>query len=121
MAGDHGEDAAGLEGVDRFGDEEVVQGELLALEVELDVGEGDVADHGVERRELGVAEILDADVGLGMERAGDAAGDGVQLDADEPHALRCQAQESPGAATRLKDRGSSERRPGGKGRRAWPG
>ena len=89
----------------RLGDEEVVEGELLAVEVELDVGEGDVADHGVERRELGVAEVLDADVGLGMERAGDAAGDGVELDADEPLAGRGVGHEIPDPASRLEDDG----------------
>ena len=47
---------------------------------ELDVGEGHVADHRVDAAlgQLRVAEILDADVGLRVERPGDAAGDAVQ-------------------------------------------
>jgi len=40
-----------------------------------------------------------------MKCASDTAGEGIQFDADEPHALRCQAHESPGAAARLEDRG----------------
>ena len=35
-----------------------------------------------------VAEVLDADVLVGMECLGDAAGDGVQFDADEAHPSR---------------------------------
>ena len=38
---------------------------------------------------LRVAEVLDADVLAGMERLGDAAGDGIQFDADEAHAPGC--------------------------------
>ena len=48
MAGDQGEDAAGLQCVDRLGEEEIVQRQLLAAVVELDVGERHVADHGVD-------------------------------------------------------------------------
>ena len=67
MAGDQGQDAAGLQGVERLGDEEIVQRQLLAAVVELDVGKRQVADHGVDAAlgQLGVAEILDADVGSG--------------------------------------------------------
>ena len=56
--------------------------------VELEVGERHVADHGVDAvlGQLGVAEILDADVLVGMERFGDPAGDGIQFDADEARA-----------------------------------
>ena len=107
MAGDHGEDAAGFQGFDRLGDEKVVEGELLAVEVELDVGEGDVADHGVERRELGIAEVLDADVGLGMEGAGDAAGDAVEFDADEPLACRGMGHEIARCRIPARARGAS--------------
>ena len=49
MAGDQGQDAAGLQGVNGLGEEEIVQGELLAAVVELDVGERHVADHRVDR------------------------------------------------------------------------
>ena len=66
-----------------------------------------LADHGVDAAcgKLGATEVLDTDVGLGMKCASDKAREGIQFDTDEPHALRCQAQESPSAATRLKDRG----------------
>ena len=89
MRRDQGQHAAGLQGVDGLGEEVIVQGQLLAVIVELEVGEGHVADHGVDAvlGQLGVAEILDADVVVGVERPGDAAGDGIQFDADEAHAL----------------------------------
>jgi len=49
-----------------------VQGQLLPPVVELHVGERHVADHGVDAvlGELGVAEVLDADVVAGVERFG---------------------------------------------------
>ena len=77
MAGDQGQDAAGLQGVDRLGEEEVVQRQLLAAIVELHVGKRHVADHGVDAAlgQLRVAEVLDADVLVGVEGPGDAAGD----------------------------------------------
>ena len=89
-AGDQGQDAAGLQGVDGLGEEVIVQRQLLAAIVELEVGERHVADHGVDAvlGQLRVAEVLDADVVVGVQRSGDAAGDGIQLDADEAHALR---------------------------------
>ena len=61
--------AAGLQGVDGLGEEVVVQGELLAVVVELQVGERHVADHGVDAvlGQLRVAEVLDADVLVGMQ------------------------------------------------------
>src|ERR1700733_12813216 len=51
--------------------------------LQLDVGERDVADHRVELGQLRVAEVLDADVGTGVQYAGDPAGDAVQFHADE--------------------------------------
>ena len=84
-AGDQCQHAAGLQGVDGLGEEVIVQRQLLAVIVELEVGERHVADHRVDAV-LGqprVAEVLDADVLVGVERLGDAAGDGIQLDADE--------------------------------------
>ena len=104
---DQGQHAAGLEGVDRLGEEVIVQGELLAAIVELQVGERHVADHRVDAvlGQLGVAEVLDADVLVGVERLGDAAGDGVQLDADEAHPFLALAHEIAGAAAGLQDRG----------------
>ena len=55
MAGDQGEDAAGFQGVERLGDEEIVQRQLAAAELEPHVGERRVADHGVDAS-LGQAE-----------------------------------------------------------------
>ena len=89
--GDQGEDAAGLQGVDGLGEEVVVQRQLLPAVVELDVGEGHVADHGVDavRGQSRVAEVLDADV---ADRDGGARAMRpemlVQFDADEPHPCR---------------------------------
>ena len=91
MRRDQCQDAAGLEGVDGFGEEVIMQGELLALIVELYVGERHVADHRVDAvlRQLRVAEILDADVLVGVKRLGDPPGDGIHFHADEAHARRC--------------------------------
>ena len=88
MAGDQGQDAAGLQGVDRLGEEEIVQRQLLPAVVELDVGEGHVADHGVDAAlgQLRVAEVLDADVWPGCSARAMRPEMAVQLDADEPHA-----------------------------------
>ena len=107
MRRDQGQHAAGLQGVDGFGEEVIVQGQLLAAIVELEVGERHVADHGVDPvlGQLGVAEILDADVLVGMQRLGDAAGDGIQLDADEARPFLALAHEIAGAAAWLQDRG----------------
>ena len=100
VTGDQGEDAAGLHGVQRLCDEEIVQRQLAATVVELHVGEGRIADRRVEAilGQLRVAEILDADVGSGVEGAGDAAGDRIELDADEAHALRRGGHEAAGGA-----------------------
>ena len=91
MGRDQGQHAAGLQGVDGLGEEIIVQGQLLAVIVELEVGEGHVADHRVDAvlGQLGVAEVLDADVVFGVERPGDAAGDGIQFDADEVRPFAC--------------------------------
>ena len=50
MAGDDGQDAAGLERVDRLGDEIIVQREFPAVVVIGQVLERHVADHRVKRR-----------------------------------------------------------------------
>ena len=82
---DQGQHPAGLEGVQRLGEEVVVRGEFLAAVVELQVGERDVADYRVDAAlgRPGVLEALDADVGVGVQQPGDAAGDGVEFDPDE--------------------------------------
>ena len=48
MGCDQCQHAAGLQGVDGFGEEIIVQGQLLPLVVELHVGERHVADHRVD-------------------------------------------------------------------------
>ena len=107
MARDQGQDPAGLQGVEGLGEEEVMQGELLAVIVEANVGEGDVADDRIDpvRGQAGPLEVLDADVGLRVQGSGDAAGDLVQLDADEAEVAGGVAEEVAGAAARLQDGG----------------
>ena len=77
MGRDHRQNASGLQGVDGLGEEVIVQRQLLPVVIELEVGERHVADDGVDAAfgQLGVAEILDADVLVGVQRLGDAAGD----------------------------------------------
>ena len=55
--------------------------------------------------QLGVAEVFDADVLAGVEGFGDAAGNGVQLDADEAHPFLALAHEIADAAAGFQDRG----------------
>ena len=103
VGGDQGQDAAGLQGVERLGEEEVVEREPRAAVLELHVGERRVADDGVDAA-LGqprVAEVLDADVVAGVEGLGDAARERIELDADEAHALGGEPQEIARAAARL--------------------
>ena len=105
MRGHHRQHAAGLEGVGSLGDEVVVQAEALAVVFQLHVGEGDVADHRVERGQLRISEVLDADVLAGVERPGDAAGDRIQFDADEAHGGRGVAHEIADAAAGFQHEG----------------
>jgi hypothetical protein len=78
-----------------------VQRQLLPLVVELQVGEGNVADYSVDSvfRQLGVAETLDADIGIRVNRPGDPPGYAVQLDADESHPFPRLAHKIADAAT----------------------
>jgi hypothetical protein len=48
MRCDQGQDAAGLQGVNGFGEEVIIQGKLLPLVFEFEIGERHVADHGVD-------------------------------------------------------------------------
>jgi len=107
---DQGQHAAGFQGVGRLGNEEVMQRQLLAAVVELHVGEWHVADCGVNRRQFGSPEALDADVGIGVKRPGDASRDGIHLDADEAHSWPAVAHEVADAAAGFQHRGSGERR-----------
>jgi hypothetical protein len=107
MARHQRQHAAGLERLQRLGEEEVVQRQALAAVGELDVGEGHVADRRVDAvlGQDGIAEILDADVVRRVEGPGDAPGERVELDADEAHALRRVRDEITGAAAGLQHGG----------------
>ena len=99
--------AAGLESVDGFGEEVIVQRVLLSAVFELDVGERNIAYDGVDAilREFRVAVVLDADVVFGMKGPGDATGDRIHLDADKPSSGPGWIHEIADAATRFQDRG----------------
>ena len=118
MRRDQRQHAAGCKLVDRLGEEIIVQRQLLAVVIELHVGEGDVADDGVELRQNGFLKVLDADLLVGKPGPGDAAGDGVQFHADELHAFRSVGHEIARAATRLKDEGVGRNARALSGRRA---
>ena len=69
MAGNRGQDAAGLYGIEGFQDEIVVEGiALAAMFVSQFVRKRHVADRCVDAvlGQAGVAEVLNADVVLGM-------------------------------------------------------
>ena len=68
MRGDDRQDAAGLQRIQRLGNEVIMECQPLAVIVELDIGKRRIADHGVDLAfgQPGVAETLDADVGFGM-------------------------------------------------------
>ena len=103
VAGHECQHTAGLQGVDRLGEEIIVQRELLSAIIELQVGEGHVADHRVEAvlRQPRVAEILDPDVMVGMNGPCNAAGDGIQFAADKVHPPGAISHEVTDAATGL--------------------
>lgn len=107
MGRDQDQHATGLQGIDRFGEEVIVQGEFLTVVVHLEIGERDVADHGVDAGfgQLRVSETFAADVLLRMNRFGYAAGEGVEFDADEVLPRFPVAQEVADAAARFEDCG----------------
>src|SRR3984885_6396708 len=102
-----GEDAAGPERIDRFGEEEIVQREFLAAILELEIGEGNVADRRVDAAlgERRIAEGFDSDVMIGMKGFRNPSGNSVQLDCDEPPSALSSADEIADAAARLQDGG----------------
>ena len=71
VAGHQGQHATRLQGVEGLGEKEVMQGEALPVVVEPEIGEGHIADDGVDMvlGQAGVAEVLDADVVAGVEHA----------------------------------------------------
>ena len=74
MARHHGQHATRFQGVEGFRQKEIMQGEARAGIVESEIGEGHIADDGVDAifEQTSVAEVFDADVMAGIERAGDA-------------------------------------------------
>ncbi|MCZ2341334.1 MAG: hypothetical protein LC104_06000 [Bacteroidales bacterium] len=109
MGRDQSQDAAGFQGIDRLGEEVVVQGEFLAVMVEREIRERDVADHSVDTPlgEFRVPKTLDANVVLRMDCPCNAAGDRIHLHADEPLSRLAVAQEIADAAARFQDRAIS--------------
>src|SRR5262249_9649849 len=104
---DQSQDAAGSKGVDGLGEEVIVQRELPAVVVELQVGEWDVPDHRVDAVlwQPGFLETFDADGMARMQPSGNPAGYRVQLDADEVLARPAMADEVADAAAWLQNRG----------------
>src|SRR6202011_216620 len=78
-----------LQRVNRLGEEEIVERQLLPVIVKLEISKRHVADHRVNPvlGQPGVAEILNADVVFGVKQPCDAAGNVVELDADEAHSF----------------------------------
>ena len=66
MTGHNGEDAAGLQRVDAFGNEIIMQGEFMAMIADRDIGERRVADDGVDFRQARFLERFDPDIRLRM-------------------------------------------------------
>jgi hypothetical protein len=102
-----GEDAAGPERINGFGEEEIMQRKSLATIIELEICEGNVADRSVnasfgQRR---VAEAFNADVVIGMKGFRDPSGNSVQLDCDEALSALSFAYEISDAAARLQNGG----------------
>ena len=88
----------GLKSVDGLREEEIVERHPVAGVLKPHVGEGDVADDGVDLT-LGqacVLEVLDADVLVRMQGPGDAARDEIEFDADEVHPLGARLRNRPG-------------------------
>ena len=92
-----------------------MQREACPVIVELEIGEGDIADDGVNAvlGQARIAEVFDADVVAGVERAGHPSREVIQFHADEAHAFRGVGQEVPDAKP-----GSSTRASGSTPRRA---
>ena len=82
-----------------------MEGELLSVIVEFQIGEGDVADYRIKFGQNAVAEILDTDILAGMPCFGDSPGDAVKFYPDEPHPFRSLGDEVPRTATGLQDQG----------------
>ena len=88
----------GFKAIDALGEEEIMDGPLLAGIVDIDVAERRIADHGVDGRDAAILEAFDADIGLRMQGTGDPPGHRIQLDADESLAGLALGHEITGAA-----------------------
>jgi hypothetical protein len=91
----------GLDGADWSTRREIIR----TLVKRIEIGEGDVADHAVQAvvEQARVAKVFDADVLIRVERTGDAAGDAIQLDADEAHTFWSQGHEVADATARFEN------------------
>ena len=105
-AGQHREQAAGLEELQGLDDEVVVHrvaGGVVPPVVQPRGTERDVADHQVEMAfgQPGVGEGLAPDLRVRVQPGRDRGGDRVQFHPEHPGAGRCQADEVPAAAARF--------------------
>ena len=123
VAGHQGQHATRLQGVEGLGEKEVMQGQAHPVVVQAEIGEGHVAEDGVNAvlGQAGVAEVFDADVVAGVQHAGDPSGEAVELHADEAHARRGLGHEVADAAARLQDGGLGGHAQVRRAPRAWPG
>ena len=80
-----------------------MQGEAHPAIVQPEIGEGHIADDGVDAAlgQTRVAEVFDANVMAGVEHACDTAGDAVELYPDETHGGGSQGEEIPDTAAWL--------------------
>jgi hypothetical protein len=81
MAGDQGQHATRLEGVERFGEEEVMQGQAHAVVVQSEIGKRHIADDRIDGAlgQAGVAEVFDTEIVAGVQHARHPSGEAVEL------------------------------------------
>ncbi len=85
-----------------------MQSQFLAVIIKVYVSKRHVADNGVDATfgQLGVAKTLDADILVGMEGTGDAAGDGIEFHTNVVvFLLLIETHEVADAAARFQNRG----------------
>ena len=111
--GHHGDQAAGADQVQGLDDEVVV--DAVAAGIVQAVGQGERAERDVADREVEAGlwgpeagEGLVGDVGIRVEGRRDLGGDRLELDAGEPGAARCKADEVSRAAARFQDASAGE-------------
>ena len=111
--GHHGDQAAGTDQVQGLDDEVVV--DAVTARVVQAVGQGERAERDVADRQVEAAlwgpeagEGLVGDVGVRVERRRDLGGDRLELDAGEPGAAGCEADEVARSAARFQDPAAGE-------------